>query len=125
MDKPLKKDYNKDYKAFNRDYQRWYRKQFPERAKHSDLKKSYGISFEMYQQKLESQNNVCAICGNEEAAVRNNSMEKRNLAVDHDHRTGKIRGLLCTHCNQGIGNFRENPDFLAKAISYLLNHKGP
>jgi|SRR3990172_9487672 len=125
MNKPLKKDYDKDYKAFNRDYQRWYRKTYPDRSKGYDLKKYYGISFEEYTQLQASQRGVCAICGNIEKATRNYSSDKRNLAVDHSHTTGKIRGLLCTHCNQGIGNFRENPEFLAKAISYLLKSNGP
>ena len=121
MDKPLKKNYNNDYKAFNRDYQKWYRREYPDRAKHQDLKKYYGLSFTEYQSILDSQKGVCAICGNTEQATKNYSLEKRNLAVDHSHTTGKVRGLLCTHCNQGIGNFRENVDFLAKAISYLVN----
>jgi hypothetical protein len=123
VEKPFKRDYDGDDKSFNRDYQRWYRKQYPDRSKHQDLKKSYGISFEDYQNLSDEQGGVCAICGNTEQAVRNNSNVPRNLAVDHSHTSGKVRGLLCTHCNQGIGNFRENPEFMAKAISYLLRRK--
>jgi hypothetical protein len=52
----------------------------------------------------------CLIC---------NSDEK--LVVDHDHETGKIRGMLCNHCNRGLGHFRDNPELLEKAKDYLKN----
>ena len=50
----------------------------------------------------------CVICGNEEM-----------LVVDHDHRTGKIRGMLCNHCNRGLGHFRDDPMLLEFAAQYL------
>lgn len=50
----------------------------------------------------------CVICGNEET-----------LVVDHDHSTGKIRGLLCNHCNRGLGHFRDDPQLLEFAAQYL------
>lgn len=74
------------------------------------LKKKYGITEEDYQKILLSQNNRCAIC---------NNIVKR-LGVDHDHQTGKIRGLLCHHCNAGLGAFRDNPLLLLFARDYLL-----
>ena len=102
-------------------HMREYRKKHPDKFRSFDLKKSFGITLDEYNQILEKQNNVCAICGNPERTRHNNTDRVRNLAVDHCHTTGKIRGLLCTACNQGLGNFRDNPDFLAKAISYLMN----
>ena len=48
---------------------------------------------------------------------------KGRLYVDHDHDTGKVRGLLCGHCNAGIGYFRENSQHLRAAISYLKSHE--
>lgn len=79
------------------------------------LKLSYGIDVEAYDRVLKSQNGVCAIC-------QENS-GKRILAVDHDHITGRIRGLLCDRCNVLIGMARDNIQTLRKAILYLYLSK--
>lgn len=97
------------------------REKNPEKYRNKDLIKNFGISLDEYNVLLEKQNGVCAICGNPERTRHNNTDRIRNLAVDHCHKTGRVRGLLCTACNQGLGNFRDNPDYLAKSISYLLN----
>ena len=62
---------------------------------------------------IPTKDRVCAICGN----VR--SSDGRALAVDHDHVTGEVRGLLCNFCNRGIGMFRDNPRLLGRAALYL------
>ena len=54
--------------------------------------------------------NICAIC-----------LSDTNLVIDHDHKTGKIRGLLCQNCNSAIGKFKESPDIMLKAIEYVKN----
>ena len=77
----------------------------------------YGLSTEAYQEMLASQGGVCALCGGTPGA--------RALGVDHDHATGRIRGLLCSPCNTGIGNLRDDPDLLRKAIAYLEAHRTP
>jgi hypothetical protein len=69
----------------------------------------------MYNHILAEQENCCAICGSTATGSKN----KGQFSVDHDHITGKIRGLLCTRCNTGLGSFRDNKEFLRKAISYL------
>ena len=102
------------------DFMREYRKKNPDIFRNIELKKNFGISLDEYNKMLKDQNGVCKICGNPEMTYHNNSDRLRNLAVDHCHTTGKVRGLLCSRCNQGLGNFRDNPDFLAKAISYLI-----
>ena len=79
----------------------------------SHRRRKYGINEEEYQAMVLSQNNICAIC---------NKPSDRTLHVDHDHITGKIRGLLCNSCNTGIGLFKEDVDSLANAIKYLNAH---
>ena len=72
--------------------------------------RQYGITLEEYETKLKSQNGVCAICG---------GVDKINLAIDHDHTTGVIRGLLCSRCNIALGGFQDNSTLLENAINYL------
>ena len=79
----------------------------------TQLKLNYGISLEEYHSILDLQNNVCAICG-----ISQDS-SSRKFHVDHDHVTGSIRGILCHHCNTGLGAFRDRPESLLSAISYL------
>jgi hypothetical protein len=72
---------------------------------------------------FKEQNGVCAICGQPEVAIDKRTNIIKLLAVDHDHQTGKVRGLLCQKCNHGIGNFNDNQVNLQLAIQYLNNHK--
>jgi hypothetical protein len=65
-----------------------------------------------YEQLLQKQKNRCAICGVENEISR--------LAIDHNHKTLEIRGLLCHECNSGIAYFDENTEYLAKAMIYLI-----
>lgn len=86
---------------------------------HKDVKltqrlKKYGLTVDGYRNLLKLQNGKCAICGAELADNVGN-----RLYVDHDHESGKIRGLLCAKCNFGIGQFNDDPDLLRKAITYL------
>lgn len=67
---------------------------------------------------LEEQNGVCAICRCKEKIINKNG-KKWLLAIDHNHKTGKIRGLLCNSCNIGLGRFNEDIKLLKKAIEYL------
>lgn len=78
-----------------------------------NLKKNFNISIEEYNQMLVNQNGLCLICG------KHYSEFKRNLAVDHCHITGKIRGLLCINCNRGLGAFEDNIQFLQNSINYI------
>jgi hypothetical protein len=72
----------------------------------------YGITLEAFNQFLQEQDAVCAIC----KQVCNSG---RRLAVDHDHSTGVVRGLLCGNCNKGLGCFKDSPELLNKAAEYL------
>ncbi|HEY0159969.1 MAG TPA: endonuclease VII domain-containing protein [Thermoanaerobaculia bacterium] len=84
------------------------------------VKHVYGISEDELTAMLERQDHRCAICRRLpwERATRG-STRRKNLAIDHDHRSGKIRGLLCSSCNKGLGLFREQPARMAAAIEYL------
>ncbi len=73
---------------------------------------TYGLSEEEYMILIHGQSNLCAIC--------RKKVETKMLCVDHDHATGKVRGLLCGNCNIGLGNFKDNPKLLEAAIAYLL-----
>lgn len=77
------------------------------------LKQNFNISLEVYYEMLEKQNHCCAICGKHE-----NKLKKR-LAIDHNHKTGEIRGLLCSNCNLAISLFDDDQTILYKAINYL------
>ena len=83
--------------------------------RNSELKRSFGITIDDYESMLKDQGGVCRICGLEE-----NSTGLRNLSVDHDHQSGKIRGLLCHNCNTGLGKFKDSEELLKRAIVYLL-----
>lgn len=78
----------------------------------------YGITMEQYRAMWLRQNGVCAICSKPELTERN-----RLLTIDHDHDTGQVRALLCSHCNRAIGLLRDDPDVIAAAAAYVFAHK--
>jgi len=80
--------------------------------KAAHLRRMYNLSLEAYDNMLASQGGTCAIC-------KNDCPTGRLLAVDHDHETGRVRGLLCARCNPGLGYFADSPDLLAAAADYL------
>jgi hypothetical protein len=73
------------------------------------LRTEYGITLTQYETLLEKQGGGCAICGRKEKC----------LCVDHDHATGRVRGLLCGSCNNGLGRFKDDPKRLRRAANYL------
>src|SRR5208282_5296918 len=85
---------------------------------HSDrVVREHGLAPGEYEAQLAKQSGVCAICGNPEVNVIRGGQCR--LAVDHHHKTGIRRGLLCVRCNTGIGLLNEDPDILMKAVVYL------
>ena len=74
------------------------------------IKQVFGLSKEDYERMLAIQGSVCAIC---------KQKDNRRLAVDHDHKTGRIRGLLCKRCNLTLGRFEDRPDLFLNAAIYL------
>jgi hypothetical protein len=83
------------------------------------LRRNYGLSLEDYEAMLVAQGGVCAICGDSSPGP-----VQKHFAVDHDHDSGKIRGLLCFPCNTGIGGLRDDVLLVEKALSYLKAHLG-
>lgn len=92
-----------------------------EKRAHKDYQLQYhfGISLQEYNVMLEEQNYRCAVCDKAHGTDLHNGKRTKGLGVDHDHVTGKIRGLLCTNCNKGIGHLGDSPERLRKAAEYL------
>ena len=85
--------------------------------------REYGISFVDYQNLLETQKHVCAICGQPEKHKSKSSQRNiKSLCVDHNHITGNVRKLLCSSCNTIIGMCNENIQVLYNTINYLKEH---
>lgn len=84
-----------------------------EQIRARNLKQYYGITLSDYAALLEKQLGRCAICH-----ISQTKLSYR-LHVDHNHATKEVRGLLCHHCNFGLGSFFDNPEFLVQAIAYL------
>lgn len=76
--------------------------------------RKYGITIEQFAEMSTAQGDLCVIC-------RQPPKGKTRLSVDHCHKTGKIRGLLCDTCNVGLGMFQDDPDLLTAAITYLIS----
>lgn len=120
-------NYNKKYYEDNKEkedkrslenYYKW--KSDPEKKlkwRENQLKVKYGITIEEWDEMYTRQEHKCAICSTD-VPVGNGL-----LHVDHCHKSGKIRGLLCHHCNVALGSFKDDIDILRKAIKYLEKHK--
>ena len=82
------------------------------------LLRNYGITLDQYNEMLESQGHKCKICGGE-GFLMNSHKHKVKLVVDHDHKTGEVRGLLCHNCNRAIGLLQESLDNVISLKVYL------
>ena len=89
-------------------------KRASQRYNHTQRIKNFNISPEAFERMREAQGGKCAICDRLEVDCG------RKLAIDHCHRTGKVRGLLCGPCNLGLGCFKDSAETLTQAMSYLL-----
>lgn len=86
------------------------------------LWRDYGITVEEYEAMFLAQEGKCAICRQPETALRADGII-RFLCIDHDHIDNRIRGLLCYHCNQGLGHFKDKARFLVNAAKYLVLYR--
>ena len=109
--------YMREYRG--REYAKEKRKKYQNdpknklRQRDRQLRRNFGISLEDFNQMVEEQENACAICG---------KISDKTLHIDHSHATGRVRALLCTQCNSGLGFFFEDTDTLLKAIEYLKKY---
>jgi hypothetical protein len=134
-DKQRKSAFNKAYRIKHRDKLLEYTKEWQKKnwgywlkyqMKHKDKIKSknlrqYGITLEAYETLLETQQNLCAICRKPEIQPTKHGDGTRELSVDHDHRTGRVRGLLCNRCNIRLGMVDDDLELLRKMIDYLTH----
>lgn len=124
-DKKPRTEYSRIWHLKNKErirpLQKKWRDDNPEKTKEqyrrSDLKKKFGITVLEFDELFKKQNGVCKICLNPETSTRGGN--KRNISVDHDHKTGKIRGLLCNNCNRAMGLFKDDIKILIRVIDYL------
>lgn len=98
----------KVYKTKRRD---GYRREY-------ELMKSYSMTIDDYNKMLNLQDGRCKICGSDSQDMK----RKKFLCVDHNHETGKVRGLLCDKCNRGIGLLNDDIETLKNAVKYLENN---
>lgn len=97
-----------------------YVKKNPDKIKNLELKRSFGITLDQYNEMFANQRGCCSICN------RHQKEYSKTFHADHCHATNRIRSLLCEHCNYGLGKFRDDPVVLQRAIDYLKKHSlGP
>ena len=84
------------------------------RARENSYRTKYGITVDQYNLMLQEQNYSCKICGSTDS-----KRGDQRFMVDHCHKTGEVRGLLCSQCNSALGLFEDNPQLLQSAINYL------
>ncbi len=110
MSRPENKEKRRLYsqKVYTTDY-RW--------AIH--IKVKFNMTPGDYKNMLNTQNNKCAVCGETAMSQESAHGAKGKLDIDHCHKTGQVRGLLCKRCNKGLGAFKDAPELLEAALNYI------
>ena len=123
-----RKAFYRHYCSTNREKRSKQQKQYysvnTKNYKNNTLKSRFGITVSQYDATLLRQNNVCALCKQLETVKDHRTGTIKALAVDHCHVTGKLRGLLCSNCNRGLGYLRDNPELCHAAGNYLTSPPG-
>jgi len=94
-----------------------------ERTRRHNIKNKYGITLEDFMIMYDNQEGCCSICNKEIEVYAIRSKLNSVANIDHCHVTGKVRSLLCNHCNTGLGKFLDNPALLIKAADYLYKYQ--
>lgn len=108
------------FKAHHSNWFKKYRERNVERQKTSMLKAKYGISSADVERMFSEQEGKCSIC--KAPMLPNGTKSAKAAVVDHCHDSGKVRSLLCGHCNRGLGMFYDNPQTLEAAAEYVRAH---
>lgn len=95
----------------------------PEKQRDRDLRHKYGITKKQYDQMIETQRGLCAICGKPETRIDSHTRRPMSLRVDHDHKTGQVRELLCDGCNIILGMADDDFNRLRAIADYAERHK--
>ena len=129
--KAYQKEYHKEWYEKNKEKRKAqieeYKKSKPDEWRKAigqkfHLRTRYNITPEQYEAKLISQDYCCARCGKDVADNIRNGIPVA-LSVDHCHKSGNLRDLLCFSCNGGLGAFKDNINSLQKAVQYLIDHQ--
>lgn len=91
----------------------------PKKRLEQHLKYKYGVTHQEFMEQWESQKGCCSICSDELPDLMTYENRRRGYAIDHNHETGKFRGILCLQCNSLLGMAKDSTDILGKAIQYL------
>lgn len=113
--------WREEHKEKQNEKSRQWQRDNKDRALNTLLIRQYGIDLKRYKKEFKQQHGRCDIC-KEKESVKDKSGKLKRLAVDHCHKTGKFRALLCSNCNTGIGRFNDNHELLQKAADYIKKH---
>lgn len=108
--------YMRDYYRRNKDRLREQKQKRRHQTDPGRLRERYGMTYDEYLTRVEQQGGVCAICRN---PGRKRTPRGLPLVVDHDHRTGRIRGLLCSPCNTALGRLGDTEEAMERVLEYL------
>jgi len=126
-----RKEYHRTHKEQAKIYNKKYREEHPYEPENEErtrrrgflsILRKYGITQSQYVELHTKQNGRCAVCEEMEVTIGKKGNSPVMLSVDHNHITGKIRGLLCKKCNLGIGYLKDDPNVLLSARNYLLSN---
>ena len=104
------------WRELNPERNRRYYHKYPDKAKNKALRRNYGITLDQWKTMLAGQNNACDLC-------KSTFLSDDKIVVDHCHKTKKVRGLLHSKCNIGIGHFGDDPAKALMAYEYLTKHR--
>lgn len=103
--------------GYMREYRKEHKDEIAARKRECAIRNTYGLSIEDVGRIFENQGSSCAICGRDVPTGR-------GWQIDHDHKTGRVRGILCHRCNTALGMAKDNPDLLQQAMDYLRKYDG-